>query len=219
MYNTLLDIFQGLEHDEDTAVNATAVWRRLKFNHYTKYSAETFLAKMNSCLKKMEVDDGTGAVRERQGGLANYSGQLLEGSIENLTTNHDTSSKFRTANQRLEGRKMLTDKEKKIFKEAYEKGEGVHGSIWDKLNRKEKSELIKAKRENKAQNNGGLGSQYSANQQMTSLPSGTILVPTMPQSQATNTQSQVNNATVGSRTRNDDQTTITLNVSGQESNQ
>eukprot|EP00957_Ditylum_brightwellii_P154748 11778227-Ditylum_brightwellii.AAC.1 len=25
MYNTLLDILQGLEHDEDTAVNATAV--------------------------------------------------------------------------------------------------------------------------------------------------------------------------------------------------
>eukprot|EP00957_Ditylum_brightwellii_P179143 13648280-Ditylum_brightwellii.AAC.1 len=33
MYNTLLDIFQGLEHDEDTAANATA---------------------------KMEVDDGAG---------------------------------------------------------------------------------------------------------------------------------------------------------------
>eukprot|EP00957_Ditylum_brightwellii_P097899 7455994-Ditylum_brightwellii.AAC.1 len=47
MYNTLLDIFQGLEHDEDTAVNMTAVWERLKFNPYTKYSAETFLAKMN----------------------------------------------------------------------------------------------------------------------------------------------------------------------------
>eukprot|EP00957_Ditylum_brightwellii_P172087 13101088-Ditylum_brightwellii.AAC.2 len=41
----------------------------------------------------------------------------------------------------------------------------------------------------------------------------------MPHSQATNTQSQVNNATVGSGTRNDDQTTVTLNVSGQEINQ
>eukprot|EP00957_Ditylum_brightwellii_P072480 5507663-Ditylum_brightwellii.AAC.1 len=60
MYNTLLDIFQRLEHDEDTVVNATAVWERLKFNCYTKYSAETFLAKMNDCLKTMEVDDGTG---------------------------------------------------------------------------------------------------------------------------------------------------------------
>eukprot|EP00957_Ditylum_brightwellii_P008672 658379-Ditylum_brightwellii.AAC.1 len=84
MYNTLLDIFQGLEHDEDMAVNATAVWERLKFNHYTKYSAENLLAKMNDCLKKMEVDDGTGIVRERQKGLANYSGQLLEGSREDF---------------------------------------------------------------------------------------------------------------------------------------
>eukprot|EP00957_Ditylum_brightwellii_P153408 11675988-Ditylum_brightwellii.AAC.1 len=54
---------------------------------------------------------------------------------------------------------------------------------------------------------------------MTSLPPGTIIVPMMPQSQATNTQSQVNNASVGSGTRNDDQTTVTSNVSGQESNQ
>eukprot|EP00957_Ditylum_brightwellii_P146721 11168799-Ditylum_brightwellii.AAC.1 len=62
---------------------------------------------------------------------------------------------------------------------------------------------------------------------MTSLPSGTILVPMMPQSQATNTQSQVNNAMVGciprtqpsKSTSNDDQTTVTLNISGQESNQ
>eukprot|EP00957_Ditylum_brightwellii_P082787 6294281-Ditylum_brightwellii.AAC.1 len=60
MYNTLLDTFQGLEHDEDTAVNATAVWEQLKFNHYIKYSAETFLVKKNDCLKKMEVDDETG---------------------------------------------------------------------------------------------------------------------------------------------------------------
>eukprot|EP00957_Ditylum_brightwellii_P051439 3899916-Ditylum_brightwellii.AAC.1 len=37
MYNALLDIIQGLEYDEDTAVNATAVWEQLKFNHCTKY--------------------------------------------------------------------------------------------------------------------------------------------------------------------------------------
>eukprot|EP00957_Ditylum_brightwellii_P111550 8508765-Ditylum_brightwellii.AAC.1 len=45
MHNTLLNIFQGLEHDEDTAVNTTAIWERLRFNRYTKYSAETFLCK------------------------------------------------------------------------------------------------------------------------------------------------------------------------------
>eukprot|EP00957_Ditylum_brightwellii_P072061 5477463-Ditylum_brightwellii.AAC.1 len=54
---------------------------------------------------------------------------------------------------------------------------------------------------------------------MASLPPGTILVPMMPQSQAKNTQSQLNNATLGGRTRNVDQTTVTTNISGQESNQ
>eukprot|EP00957_Ditylum_brightwellii_P029676 2242454-Ditylum_brightwellii.AAC.1 len=54
---------------------------------------------------------------------------------------------------------------------------------------------------------------------MASLPSGTILVHVMPQSQTTNTQLQVNNATVGGGTSNDDQTTVTWNVSGHESNQ
>eukprot|EP00957_Ditylum_brightwellii_P009498 716393-Ditylum_brightwellii.AAC.1 len=63
---------------------------------------------------------------------------LLRAAWKNLTANHDTSTKFRTANQRSEGRKALTDKEKKIFKEACEKGEGVHGSIWNKLTGKEK---------------------------------------------------------------------------------
>eukprot|EP00957_Ditylum_brightwellii_P015925 1199254-Ditylum_brightwellii.AAC.1 len=32
MYNCLLDVFQGLEHDEDAAVNATTTWGLLKFN-------------------------------------------------------------------------------------------------------------------------------------------------------------------------------------------
>eukprot|EP00957_Ditylum_brightwellii_P064843 4919350-Ditylum_brightwellii.AAC.1 len=115
---------------------------------------------------------------------------FLRATEKNFTANHDTSSKFRSANQRSDGRKNLTDKEKKLFKEACEKGEGVPGSIWHKLTGKEKSELSKAKREKKAQNDGGLGSQYSVNQQMTSLPPGMILVPMMPQSQATNTQLQ-----------------------------
>eukprot|EP00957_Ditylum_brightwellii_P123202 9394212-Ditylum_brightwellii.AAC.1 len=60
IFNTLLDIFQGLEHDEDTAVNATAIWEQLKLNHYTKYSPETFPAKMNDSSNKMEIDEGTG---------------------------------------------------------------------------------------------------------------------------------------------------------------
>eukprot|EP00957_Ditylum_brightwellii_P082836 6297490-Ditylum_brightwellii.AAC.1 len=41
----------------------------------------------------------------------------------------------------------------------------------------------------------------------------------MPQSQATNTQSQVNDETAGSGTRYDDQIAVASNISGQESNQ
>eukprot|EP00957_Ditylum_brightwellii_P091355 6955857-Ditylum_brightwellii.AAC.1 len=78
---------------------------------------------------------------------------FLRAAEKNLTANHDASSKSRIVNQRSEGRKALNDKEKKTFKEACEKGEGVPGSIWHKLTRKEKSELTKAKREKKAQNN------------------------------------------------------------------
>eukprot|EP00957_Ditylum_brightwellii_P175728 13380512-Ditylum_brightwellii.AAC.1 len=59
MYNTLLDIFQGLEH-EDTVVTVTAVWEQLNFNCHIKHSPEAFLVKMNDCLKKMEIDDGAG---------------------------------------------------------------------------------------------------------------------------------------------------------------
>eukprot|EP00957_Ditylum_brightwellii_P108770 8297439-Ditylum_brightwellii.AAC.1 len=54
---------------------------------------------------------------------------------------------------------------------------------------------------------------------MVDLAPRTSLAPMIPQSQATNTQPQVNNAIVGSRARHDDQTTVTSNVSGQESNQ
>eukprot|EP00957_Ditylum_brightwellii_P040943 3100277-Ditylum_brightwellii.AAC.1 len=128
MYNTLLDIFQGLEHDEDKAINASAVWERLKFNRYTKYSAETFFAKMNDCLKKMEVDDGTGrsdkpfsdvmlpsllhakvdhasfntckalSVKDRED-WPTIQISFLRAAEKILTTNHDTSSKFRAAYQ------------------------------------------------------------------------------------------------------------------------
>eukprot|EP00957_Ditylum_brightwellii_P057986 4397308-Ditylum_brightwellii.AAC.1 len=60
MYNKLLGVFQGLEHDADTVSNATFIWERLKFNKNMRYSAEVFLAKINECLKKMGVDDGAG---------------------------------------------------------------------------------------------------------------------------------------------------------------
>ena len=60
-------------------------------------------------------------------------------------------------------------------------------------------------------NNGGLGSQYSANQHLSTLPSGTMLVPVMPQGQKGNLNSQVNNTSIGGANNNDDQRTVTAN--------
>eukprot|EP00957_Ditylum_brightwellii_P110024 8392360-Ditylum_brightwellii.AAC.2 len=157
-----MDIFQGLEHDEDIAVNITASWEQLKFNCYTKYSAETFLAKINTRLKEVEVNDGADGtykpfsddilpsllcakvdhtsfntwkalLENNRDEWQTIQLSLLRAAEKNLTANHDTSSKFRTANQRSESKKALTDKEKKIFNDAYEKREGVHGIIWNKL--------------------------------------------------------------------------------------
>eukprot|EP00957_Ditylum_brightwellii_P175742 13382201-Ditylum_brightwellii.AAC.1 len=83
---------------------------------------------------------------------------FLRAIEKNLTANHDTSSKFRTANSRSEGSKGLTEKEKKLYKDACEKGKRLPANIWRKLTKEEKSELIKLKRgKYNAQNNGGLG--------------------------------------------------------------
>jgi hypothetical protein len=60
MYNSLLSIFQGKEHEKDTSLNATQMLESLKLNGHTKESLETFLATINECLKCMEVDDDTG---------------------------------------------------------------------------------------------------------------------------------------------------------------
>ena len=60
MYNRLLDVFQGQEHDEDKAVNTASLFENLKFNRRSWYTSETVLAKVNKCLKKIEVHDVNG---------------------------------------------------------------------------------------------------------------------------------------------------------------
>ena len=60
MYKHLLDVFQGLQHDEDAAVNATTTWEKLKFNKHSRYSPESFLSMVNECLKRMEISDSDG---------------------------------------------------------------------------------------------------------------------------------------------------------------
>ena len=40
MYKNLLDVFQGLEHEEDNAVNVAGKFEKLKFNRHSRYSPE-----------------------------------------------------------------------------------------------------------------------------------------------------------------------------------
>ena len=64
MYKRLLEVFQGEEHDEEAAVNAVEQWELLKFTMNTRMSPETFLAKINECLKRMEVMDKKGNITQ-----------------------------------------------------------------------------------------------------------------------------------------------------------
>ena len=83
MYKKLLDVFQGEEHEEDKAVNAASFFEKLKFNRNSRYSPETFLAKVNECLKRMEVEDG-------QGGTTRPVSNVLLPSIFRAKVDHPT---------------------------------------------------------------------------------------------------------------------------------
>eukprot|EP00957_Ditylum_brightwellii_P010765 815950-Ditylum_brightwellii.AAC.1 len=82
MYSKLLDVFQGQEHEEDAAINASTLWGKLKFNRHTKYSPETFLSKVNKCLKRMEVDNGTGTGKTTKPFSDSMLTSLLRAKIE-----------------------------------------------------------------------------------------------------------------------------------------
>ena len=60
MYIKLLEVFQGNNHKKDKAANATTEFKKLRFGKGSRYSPESFLSKINKCLKRMEVPDGTG---------------------------------------------------------------------------------------------------------------------------------------------------------------
>eukprot|EP00957_Ditylum_brightwellii_P133273 10162293-Ditylum_brightwellii.AAC.1 len=115
----------------------------------------------------------------------------------------------------------LTEKEKKIYEKALKEGEHIQGNIFRKLSDKEKEQLNKAKETKwKERNNRGLGSQYSINQQLGALPSGTILVPMLPQAQGGNSQNQVNNVNLDANSnRHATDSTAQQPPPAQESNQ
>lgn len=77
----LLDIFQGQKHEQDKAVNASEVFEKLKFNQATRDSPEMFLASVNECLKRMEVDDG-------KGGVTRPTSDMLLPSVFRAKINH-----------------------------------------------------------------------------------------------------------------------------------
>eukprot|EP00957_Ditylum_brightwellii_P045445 3445085-Ditylum_brightwellii.AAC.1 len=60
IYNKLLDIYQGIAHEEDRAVIAVKEFEKLKFYTNIRYGPETFLSKVSECSKWMEVDNGNG---------------------------------------------------------------------------------------------------------------------------------------------------------------
>eukprot|EP00957_Ditylum_brightwellii_P019530 1473037-Ditylum_brightwellii.AAC.1 len=57
---------------------------------------------------------------------------FLRAAEKTLSAHHDTSSTFRTTTQRSEESKNLTEKEKKLNNEAYEKGKQLQHCIYKK---------------------------------------------------------------------------------------
>eukprot|EP00957_Ditylum_brightwellii_P038974 2946070-Ditylum_brightwellii.AAC.1 len=106
---------------------------------------------------------------------------------------HDSSTKFRSANQRS-GAGTLSQKDRNEYNRACKLGKGVTNPTWRKLTDDERDTLRKIRSEKKNKD-GGLGAQYSAQQQLSNLLSGTVLVPMTPQASASG---QVNNAMVTS---------------------
>merc|ERR1712137_649193 len=55
MWNTLLSIFQGEEHEADDAVTAAALLESMSFSRQSRLAPKTFLAKFCGYLKRMET--------------------------------------------------------------------------------------------------------------------------------------------------------------------
>jgi hypothetical protein len=115
---------------------------------------------------------------------------FLRFAEQQFTVSHDSSSKFRTANQNTTeneedredvlgdeggGNVELTEEERKKFEKACETGGYVSKKIYDKLKPQERKKLYDTKEEK--QRYGNLGSQYGVNHQLTNIPPGFALVP------------------------------------------
>ena len=241
MYNKLLDIYQGKAHEEDRAVIAVEEFEKLKFNTNINYGPETFLSKVSECLKRMEVDDGNGGTTKQIGDALlpsvfrakinhptfntwkliseknkedwdSVQVSFLRFAEQQFTVRHDSSCKYRTANQNKKeseengedvsrgeggGNMELTEEYCKKFEKACETGGYIAQKIYDKLKPQERKKLYDAKEVKKR--NGGLGSQYGVNHQLSNIPPGFALVPIY----TTGESEESGNHTSGSLSTND----------------
>ena len=178
MYEKLLSVYQGKEYEEDKAVYAAAKFEKLKFNRNSRYSPETFLARVNESLKRMEVDNGKGGTTkpvsdallpslfrakvdhptfETWKSLSEKTKEtweeiqvsFLREAEQKFRGNHESSTKFKSATQRSSAASQLNSKDKKTFDKACSEGTGVHPRIYKQLNNDERDKLKKARQSKK----------------------------------------------------------------------
>eukprot|EP00957_Ditylum_brightwellii_P078463 5966558-Ditylum_brightwellii.AAC.1 len=96
IYNKLLDVYQGQARGEDKAVNAASNFERLKFNCLSHYNPETFLAKINECLKQMETND-------EKGGVTRPVSELLLSSMFRAKVDHPIYETWKEISKKKRG--------------------------------------------------------------------------------------------------------------------
>eukprot|EP00957_Ditylum_brightwellii_P211148 15365813-Ditylum_brightwellii.AAC.1 len=106
---------------------------------------------------------------------------FLKTAEQKFWGSHDSTTKFKSATQRSGAATQLSNKDRKLYEKACKEGTGVNKEERDKVMKAKESKGNTKKGKNKKDTNGGLGTQYNLNQQLSGLPKGTILVPVKPQ--------------------------------------
>ena len=183
MYNKLLEVFQGEDHEKDKAVNAATEFEKLRFGKGSNLSPEAFLAKINECLKRMEVPDGHGGTTKPVSDILlpslfrakihhptyetwkeisetnkeewkDIQISFLRVADRNTVGKHEQSDKFRTSNQTMDiNKKALTKDELSEYNRALSKGLYVRKELFHKLSKNQK-EKIKSSKDKQKQDKG-----------------------------------------------------------------
>ena len=132
------------------------------------------MARVNETLKRMELEDDTGATLNALSEMLlpsmfrakidhpmlEYWKTTSESKKENweevqlsflkeskkFRGNHDISEKFCSANQRSDSSNKLNGKDKRVFEKALKEGRGVPQRIWQKMSATERDRLKAAKK-------------------------------------------------------------------------